>query len=93
MKLPVIVTGLFIATGASLPACVAVAAPISPPPSLREAAGAPVETVEQRRSRAPRRYLVAPPGYDDPYRAYGYWPGHGSDDWSHWIRSYHPGWP
>jgi|SoiMethySBSTD1v2_1073268.scaffolds.fasta_scaffold12805_3 hypothetical protein len=93
MKLPAIVTGLLIATGVSLPACVAVAAPISAPPSLREAARVPIETVEQRRSRKPRGHSVAPSGYDDRYRAYGYQPGYGSDDWSHWSPSYHPGWP
>src|SRR5262245_53396667 len=93
MKLPAIVSTLFIATGASLPAYVAVAAPISAPQSLREAAGAPIEAVAQRRSRTPRSHSVAPSGYDDPYRAYGYWPGYGRDDWSHWSPSYHPGWP
>ena len=93
MKLPAIVASLFIATGASLPAYVAAAAPISAPPSLREAARVPIETVAQRRSRTPQGHLVAPSGYDDGYRAHGYWPGHGIDDWSHWSPSHHPGWP
>ena len=93
MKLPAIVTGLLIATGASLPACVAVGAPIPVPPSLREVARTPTETVAQQRSRKPRGYSVAPSSYDDRYRAYGYRPGYGGDDWSHWSPSYHPGWP
>jgi hypothetical protein len=93
MKLPAIITSLFIATGASLPGSVAAAAPTSAPPSLREAGRVPIETVVQRRSRKPRGHLVEPFGYNDDYRAYGYWPGHGIDDWSHWSPSYHPGWP
>jgi hypothetical protein len=52
-------------------------------------------TYVQRQPRAysGTRYWSPYAGYGDGYRAYGYWPGQGNDNWSHWSPSYHPGWP
>jgi hypothetical protein len=82
MKLASAILALCITAGASLPALAAM--PASPNAAVSEA----VVVVPVR--AAPHRFPHAAPRLGR--NAHGS-DGFGPNDWSHWSRSYHPGWP
>jgi hypothetical protein len=81
MKLASTILALVITAGTSLPVLAAI--PASPNASVGEAAVVPVRAAPHRTPHAARHF---------GRNAHG---SEGSDfyDWSHWSRSYHPGWP
>jgi hypothetical protein len=81
MNLSAAIVSLFIATGASLPAFGAIAAPISTPPSLHQSAVPRVEAVKYRPTNT-REHRVAPTHRDSAHR---------TNDWT--AAGDHPGWP
>ena len=78
MKLASAILTLFITAGASLPASAAI-------PSPNASVGETAAVVPVR--AAPHRYPHA------AHRFGGSAYGSGFNDWSHWSRSHHPGWP
>src|SRR5262245_13642520 len=92
MKVPSVLS-LLIAASVSLAASAAVAMPSSASSSLREAALAQIQ-IAQHRKHVRQHHRAAPAeesyGYFGTYSPYG---GKGTDEWSHWSPSHHPGWP